>query len=173
MAVISVKKKMRLAAAMTVDARDAANPAAPVLANVVAQLGMRITWATPLAASAGAAVKAKHRDRHKSRPKDKAGRAMQWVAVARVLQHHSRAAMDSRVRKVSAVVRAPVLHWVRPQVKAQGWEETRNAADVADRLRKAHSPAQSAWPAGFHAGSRVTRRAIIAAASAPHSAHRR
>ena len=93
MADISVKKKMQHAAAMTVAARGAASLAAPVLANVVVLVEMRITWVTRLAASAGAAVRAKSRGRRKSRPRDRAGRAMPWVALAKAPQHPNRAEM--------------------------------------------------------------------------------
>ena len=91
MAGISVKKKMQRVAATTEAARDAANPAAPVPANVVLLVEMQITWVTRLVASAGAAVKAKHQDKHK--PRARAGRAMQWVDLARARQHLSRAEM--------------------------------------------------------------------------------
>ena len=81
MAVISVKKKMPLEAAMTaiVVARDVAR-LAPVLgraaASVEVPVRMRIMSATPLAANAGAAARAKPRDSHKRKAKDRAGRAI-------------------------------------------------------------------------------------------------
>ena len=65
------------------------------------------------------------------------------------------------------MVRAPVRRWVRELVRVQLKVETRSAADVADKLRKAHFPAQSARRAAFHAVSRATRHATIAAANAP------
>ena len=81
MAVISVKKKMLLEAAMTaiVVARDVAR-LAPVLgraaASVEVPVRMQIMSATPLAVSAGAADRAKHRDNRKHKAKGRAGRAM-------------------------------------------------------------------------------------------------
>ena len=72
MADISVKKKMQHAAAMTVAGRGAASLAAPVPANVVVLVEMQITWVTRLAASAGAAVRAKSPGRRKSRPRGRA-----------------------------------------------------------------------------------------------------
>ena len=80
MAVISVKKRMLLEAAMTaiVVARAVAK-LAPVLdraASVEAPVRMQIMSATPLAESAGAADRAKHRDNRKHKAKGRAGRAM-------------------------------------------------------------------------------------------------
>ena len=71
------------------------------------------------------------------------------------------------------MVRASVQRWVRGLVRVQLKVETRSAADVADKLRKVHFPAQSARRAAFHAVSRATRHATIAAANALHSARHR
>ena len=71
------------------------------------------------------------------------------------------------------MVRAPVRRWVRAQVRVQLKVETRSAADVADKLRKAHFPAQLAWLAAFRAVSRATRHATIEAANAPRFVRRR
>lgn len=81
--------------------------------------------------------------------------------------------MSSRALRVSVVVRAPGRLWVRGLVRVQPKVETRSAADVADKLRRAHFPVQSAWRAAFRAVSRATRHATIAAANAPHSVRHR